>query len=152
DPPGQGARPRTPRSRTPSANRCWRRSKSKGQRWRPRAPSGRGRGPALSTRRPPAGRSRGRSRRRKRAGRTAPAARSRDTLDGGPRQRYHAPVMLKVGLVGLFLFAAAPAYADGAFPDEMQIFLPADQPHRIIVTTTFGILESNDDGASWQWI
>jgi MYXO-CTERM domain-containing protein len=60
--------------------------------------------------------------------------------------------MLKAVLVGLFLFAAVPAHADGAFPDEMQIFLPADQPHRIIVTTTFGILESTDDGQHWRWV
>ena len=60
--------------------------------------------------------------------------------------------MLKAVLIGLFLFAACPAHADGAFPDEMQIFLPADQPHRIIVTTTFGILESIDDGQNWRWV
>src|SRR5215471_9972240 len=76
----------------------------------------------------------------------------RDTLDGRPRQRYHLGVMLKAVLIGLILLAAAPARADGAFPDEMQIFLPPDQPHRIIVTTTFGILESTDDGQSWRWV
>jgi MYXO-CTERM domain-containing protein len=60
--------------------------------------------------------------------------------------------MLKAVCVGLFLFAATTARADGAFPDEMQIFLPPDQPHRIIVTTTFGILDSTDDGATWRWV
>src|SRR5215467_10713965 len=54
--------------------------------------------------------------------------------------------------LALVLCATSPvALADGAFPDEMQIFLPPDQPHRIVVTTTFGILESTDDGASWRW-
>jgi hypothetical protein len=46
----------------------------------------------------------------------------------------------------------SPARADGAFPDEMQIFLPPDQPHRIIVSTTFGLLVSDDDGAHFRFV
>ena len=44
------------------------------------------------------------------------------------------------------------ARADGAFPDEMQVFVPADQPQRIVVSATFGLLVSEDDGQSWRWI
>src|SRR5438105_3671045 len=44
------------------------------------------------------------------------------------------------------------AGADGAFPDEMHLFVPADQPHRIIVSTTFGLLLSDDDGANFRWV
>jgi MYXO-CTERM domain-containing protein len=51
------------------------------------------------------------------------------------------------------LAAALPkqAAADGAFPDSMQIFVPADAPHRIILTTNFGLIISDDDGATWEW-
>jgi hypothetical protein len=53
----------------------------------------------------------------------------------------------------LALAVAVPkqAIADGAFPDSMQIFVPADAPHRIILATNFGLIISDDDGATWEW-
>ncbi len=33
----------------------------------------------------------------------------------------------------------------------MQIFVPADAPHRIILATNFGLIISDDDGATWEW-
>src|SRR5215472_19328530 len=50
------------------------------------------------------------------------------------------------------LFSSSPARANGAFPDSMGILLPADQPNRIIASTNFGLLVSEDDGANWSWI
>src|SRR4051794_585440 len=43
------------------------------------------------------------------------------------------------------------AYADGAFPDSMGLFLPADKPHELVLATNFGLVISNDDGAHW-WL
>jgi hypothetical protein len=43
------------------------------------------------------------------------------------------------------------ARADGAFPDSMSIFVPADQPHEIVLATNFGLIISQDDGATWEW-
>ena len=50
-----------------------------------------------------------------------------------------------------FLLPADGPRADGAFPDSMQIFVPADHPHRIILATNFGLIISEDDGATWEW-
>ncbi len=47
---------------------------------------------------------------------------------------------------------AGPALADGALPDELQVYLPADLPHRIILFNDFGLQESEDDGASWFFL
>ena len=44
------------------------------------------------------------------------------------------------------------AFADGAFPDSMGILLPLDQPNRIIASTNFGLLVSEDDGTTWSWV
>jgi hypothetical protein len=42
--------------------------------------------------------------------------------------------------------------ADGAFPDSLGILLPEDQPQRIIAATNFGLVLSEDDGASFHWV
>ena len=52
------------------------------------------------------------------------------------------------------LAALAPpsaAWADGAFPESSQVLLPAGQPDRIILGTNFGVISTDDGGASWQW-
>jgi len=53
-----------------------------------------------------------------------------------------------------FLFACAAlaagaARADGAFPDSFALFAPADQPNRLVLATNFGLLRSEDNGATW---
>ena len=65
--------------------------------------------------------------------------------------------MTRAGLAALGIAAAlalgAPAArADGAFPDSLQILLPSDKPHEILVGTNFGLLVSEDDGTSWHWV
>jgi hypothetical protein len=55
-----------------------------------------------------------------------------------------------VVLVGLLL--PALAHANGAFPDSLGVLLPRDRPHQILLTTNFGLLRSDDDGARWEWV
>ena len=45
-----------------------------------------------------------------------------------------------------------PARADGAFPDSIGVLLPSDQSNKIIAATNFGLLVSDDNGASWAWV
>ena len=48
--------------------------------------------------------------------------------------------------------ALVPAVrANGAFPDEFSIHFPAAAPHRIFVGANFGLLVSEDDGATWRY-
>ena len=58
------------------------------------------------------------------------------------------------GLLALFLAGWWPnsVMGNGAFPDSMGILLPSDRPNVIIAATNFGLLISEDDGASWGWV
>jgi hypothetical protein len=52
----------------------------------------------------------------------------------------------------LSLVALVPTVrANGAFPDEFSIHFPANAPHRIQVGANFGLLVSEDDGATWRY-
>ena len=44
------------------------------------------------------------------------------------------------------------ARADGAFPDSLSVLVPADRPHHVALATNFGLISSNDDGATWTWV
>lgn len=46
---------------------------------------------------------------------------------------------------------ARSAVADGAFPDSMSVLVPAGRPHEIVLATNFGLITSEDDGATWTW-
>lgn len=46
---------------------------------------------------------------------------------------------------------ASPASGDGAFPDAQAILLPAGQPDRIILATSFGLLTSDDAGGRFEY-
>jgi photosystem II stability/assembly factor-like uncharacterized protein len=46
---------------------------------------------------------------------------------------------------------ADPARADGAFPEAQAVLLPSDRPKQIILATTFGLVFSDDDGATWSY-
>ena len=54
-------------------------------------------------------------------------------------------------VLGVLAGAVGSARADGAFPDSMSIFVPAEQPHQIVLATNFGLILSQDDGATWEW-
>jgi photosystem II stability/assembly factor-like uncharacterized protein len=43
------------------------------------------------------------------------------------------------------------ARADGAFPDSFQVMLPADRSDEIVLSTDFGLILSEDAGATWTW-
>lgn len=47
---------------------------------------------------------------------------------------------------------AGQALADGAFPDELSVYLPSNAPRRIMLGTNFGLVISEDDGASWRYV
>jgi MYXO-CTERM domain-containing protein len=44
-----------------------------------------------------------------------------------------------------------PALANGAFPDEFSIHFPPGAPDRILVGSNFGLLVSEDNGATWRY-
>jgi hypothetical protein len=58
---------------------------------------------------------------------------------------------LAATLATLFWLAGS-ARADGAFPDSMSLFLPADRPQRMVVGTNFGLIVSDDGGANWYLV
>lgn len=55
-------------------------------------------------------------------------------------------VLLAIGAGG-----GGRALANGAFPDSDAVLLPVDRPQQIILSTNFGLIISDDDGATWQW-
>jgi MYXO-CTERM domain-containing protein len=54
--------------------------------------------------------------------------------------------------LGLCLSRPDPAFGNGAFPDSLQILLPADRPDQIGLATNFGIIISDDAGKTWSWV
>ena len=54
------------------------------------------------------------------------------------------------GLLTLsLLLSATSARAHGGFPEAKQILLPANRPEQIILVTNFGLIFSEDSGATW---
>src|SRR5579871_5644780 len=45
----------------------------------------------------------------------------------------------------------AAARADGAFPAGQGVLVPADRPQEIVLVTNFGVVLSEDGGATWTW-
>src|SRR5262249_4727880 len=56
---------------------------------------------------------------------------------------------LAVGLV--CALGARPAAAAGAFPASAGVLVPAGRPHAVTLATNFGVIKSEDDGATWTW-
>ena len=54
-------------------------------------------------------------------------------------------------VAGVVLGMAATARADGAFPAPEAVLVPADNPQEIFLVTNFGVVLSEDSGASWSW-
>ena len=54
-------------------------------------------------------------------------------------------------LAGIAVAVPGAALANGAFPESYQIMLPAERPQQIILATNFGLIISDDDGATWTW-
>ena len=47
---------------------------------------------------------------------------------------------------------ARSSFADGAFPDELSVYLSASAPNRILLGTNFGLVISEDNGQSWRFV
>jgi MYXO-CTERM domain-containing protein len=62
--------------------------------------------------------------------------------------------MNRAGLVtlGIVLCISDVARANGAFPMSFSIFAPKDVPHRLLLSTNFGLIISEDDGATWRLV
>jgi hypothetical protein len=60
--------------------------------------------------------------------------------------------LLASWLVLLGWLLPALAQANGAFPDSLGLLLPRDRPQQILLTTNFGLVRSDDGGASWDWV
>jgi len=58
-------------------------------------------------------------------------------------------IMLTAGLA--VLLPAGRAAANGAFPDSDGVLVPADRSRQIVLSTNFGLIISDDGGATWQW-
>lgn len=54
-------------------------------------------------------------------------------------------------VVGATVGLAGAARADGGIPGSLAILLPADQPRKVGLATTFGLILSDDGGGSWLW-
>jgi hypothetical protein len=52
---------------------------------------------------------------------------------------------------GTVLATSRSALADGAFPDSEKLLLPADRAQQVSLGTNFGLVLSDDGGASWTW-
>jgi uncharacterized protein (TIGR03382 family) len=54
--------------------------------------------------------------------------------------------------LALAVLLSSGARADGAFPTGSSVLLPAGAPQRILVGTTFGLVISEDAGATWRYV
>jgi hypothetical protein len=59
---------------------------------------------------------------------------------------------LIAALVVLTLFAAPEARANGVFPSVSQLVIEPGAPSHLYLRTTFGVVFSLDNGASWSWL
>jgi hypothetical protein len=53
---------------------------------------------------------------------------------------------------GAIFLHSSPAAANGRFPAADQIVFSPTDPNLVVLRTTYGILPSHDDGATWQYI
>lgn len=71
-------------------------------------------------------------------------------LGGRPPTRVAVPVVAAATLLGL-LVPERDARANGRFPAASQALEDPRDASRLVVRTTFGLLETRDAGASWTW-
>jgi len=68
-----------------------------------------------------------------------------------PRHRVTAR-RAALAVIAAVVGSAATARADGAFPDEFSIHFPQNAPDRILVGANFGLMASEDRGATWRYV
>src|ERR1700722_16826738 len=61
------------------------------------------------------------------------------------------PPSLVIPAFAMSTLISTTALADGAFPDELQVFAPHLQPNRIVLSTNYGLILSEDNGATWSY-
>jgi hypothetical protein len=69
------------------------------------------------------------------------------TFRGNRARALHAAAAVAVLFLG-----ARPAWANGRFPASNQIVFSPSDPNLIVARTTFGILPSHDNGATWDYL
>jgi hypothetical protein len=89
-------------------------------------------------------------------GRTAELAYLHESAPARGANRRTSPSLRGSGLAGtltLLALLATPGQvrANGALPASYGIMLPADKPQDVVLATNFGIIFSDDGGASWLW-
>ena len=67
------------------------------------------------------------------------------------RREYLVSFGIALATCGVTLGAPRAAHANGAFPDEFSVHFPPDAPQRILVGANFGLLISEDAGATWRY-
>ena len=66
------------------------------------------------------------------------------------RRLKHCVAALVVAFASI-VTTAGSARANGALPGSFGILLPAVRQHDVVLATNFGMIISEDDGATWQW-
>ncbi|MEO8212990.1 MAG: hypothetical protein ABI560_07350, partial [Myxococcales bacterium] len=56
-----------------------------------------------------------------------------------------------VAMVATLLATSSRARADGAFPASLSVLLPRDRPAAMVLATNFGLVSTEDDGATWSY-
>jgi photosystem II stability/assembly factor-like uncharacterized protein len=57
----------------------------------------------------------------------------------------------RLALLAFLSLAPRAARANGAFPESFQLILPSDRGGQIVLATNFGMIISDDAGATWSW-
>lgn len=60
--------------------------------------------------------------------------------------------LLALTVAGALFAAPRAAQANGRFPESNQLFFAPSDDQRLVLRTTFGLLFSEDRGASWHWV
>jgi hypothetical protein len=66
------------------------------------------------------------------------------------RPRSGAALVSILAVAACGLAGPRAALGNGAFPDGTAVIVRPDRPHQIVVTTNFGLVVSDDDGATWE--
>jgi hypothetical protein len=62
------------------------------------------------------------------------------------------PMFHRVAVIALILGASSSAAAHGGVPQSQAVLFDPDDADHILVPATFGLLETFDGGATWDWV
>lgn len=69
-----------------------------------------------------------------------------------PRSSLASPRLLLGALVALGALSAGEARANGRMPGANDVIFDAQKPDHLLLRASFGLLQTHDRGATWQWI